>query len=242
MPPKDDKKPGDKLADKPADKPQDKQEEKKQGITIEVIIVAVVIFGALFVSVQRMAWWQELTNGTLTLSTFISTITSFIPQRILVAVKQISIAYITLATFLSFFFLVGTVYALIRWRMISISWYEQLYPTEDAEKAETIKNPKWERVLGHINSDNPSDWRLSILEADIVLDELLDSLGYIGDTIGDKLKKATKGDFQTLDAAWEAHKIRNAIAHEGSDFQLTQREAQRIIGLYRTVFEEFDYI
>lgn len=238
MPPKDDKKPG----DKPAEKPADKKEEKKEGITIEVIIVVLVIGGALFLSVQRMAWWQELTNGTLTLSTFISTVTSFIPQRILVAIKQISIVYITLATFVSFFFLIGTVYALIRWRMISIAWYEQLYPTEDAVKAETIKNPKWERVLGHINSDNPSDWRLSILEADIVLDELLDSLGYIGDTIGDKLKKANKGDFQTLDAAWEAHKIRNAIAHEGSDFQLTQREAQRIIGLYREVFEEFDYI
>jgi hypothetical protein len=94
----------------------------------------------------------------------------------------------------------------------------------------------------HIGSDNPSDWRLAILEADIILDELLSELGYTGDTIGDKLKKAHRGDFKSLDHAWEAHRIRNAIAHEGQDFVLTQREARRILDLYEMVFREFDYI
>jgi hypothetical protein len=51
-----------------------------------------------------------------------------------------------------------------------------------------------------------------------------------------------KGDFKTLDAAWEAHKIRNAIAHEGSDFVLSQRESKRVIGLYEMVFNEFNYV
>ena len=51
-----------------------------------------------------------------------------------------------------------------------------------------------------------------------------------------------KGDFKTIDAAWEAHKIRNAIAHEGSDFLLSQRESKRVIELYGLVFKKFKYV
>jgi hypothetical protein len=106
---------------------------------------------------------------------------------------------------------------------------------------EPMRNERWDKVLAHVNSENPSDWRLAILEADIMLDELVTRMGYLGTTLGDKLKQARRGDFRTLDAAWEAHRTRNQIAHEGSDFVLTQHEARRIIALYETVFEEFKY-
>ena len=104
------------------------------------------------------------------------------------------------------------------------------------------KNRKWDLILEHSSSNNPSDWRLAILEADIVLDELLEHLGYHGQTIGDKLKAVVPGDFRTLNQAWEAHKIRNTIAHEGSDFLISHREARRVVSLYREVFEEFKFI
>jgi hypothetical protein len=103
-------------------------------------------------------------------------------------------------------------------------------------------NQKWVNVQTHINSDNPSDWRLAILEADIMLEDVLEKMGYQGDTIGDKLKGVDKSDFLTLDLAWEAHKVRNQIAHQGSDFQLNDREAKRIIELYKKVFEEFYHL
>ena len=67
-------------------------------------------------------------------------------------------------------------------------------------------------------------------------------MSYHGDDLGSKLRGATKADFKTLDQAWEAHKVRNDIAHDGSNFLLSQREAKRVINLYRQVFEEFYYI
>ncbi|GEM_PF-3445192 len=100
-------------------------------------------------------------------------------------------------------------------------------------------NPRWKQVLAHIGSDNPSDWRLAILEADIVLEETLDRAGYVGETLGDKLKSAERRPFNSLNAAWEAHKIRNAIAHQGQGFELNQREASRVVGLFEAVFREF---
>jgi hypothetical protein len=144
---------------------------------------------------------------------------------------------------LSAFFIVLIIYSSVRIFGIDLEWRKQLYPEPQPEGVqEELRNTRWDQVITHIQSDNPSDWRLAILEADIVLDDLLDRLGYVGDTIGDKLKAADPAHFRTLNAAWEAHRVRNAIAHEGQDYILTQREARRVINLYESVFREFDYI
>lgn len=123
---------------------------------------------------------------------------------------------------------------------------ERVLPSEaDTSKAlesTIIQNPKWNLVSAHIDSDDANKWKLAIIEADIILSELLDSLNLPGDGVGEKLKNVETGDFEHIEQAWEAHKIRNVIAHEGSDFLLTQREAKRVIELYKTVFEEFEII
>jgi hypothetical protein len=104
------------------------------------------------------------------------------------------------------------------------------------------KNERWERVQTLIKSTSSSDWRQAIIEADIILDEMLTRMGHEGDSIGDKLKKIEESDFITLNKAWEAHKIRNHIAHRGGDFLFSKNEAERVVNLYRQVFEEFYYI
>jgi hypothetical protein len=108
--------------------------------------------------------------------------------------------------------------------------------------ADPVLNQKWKQVEAHINSANPSDWRLAILEADIMLGDILTKMGYHGTSIGEQLKGVEPSDFLTLQDAWEAHKVRNQVAHQGSDFALNERDAKRIIGLYKKVFSEFFYI
>jgi preprotein translocase subunit SecG len=151
-------------------------------------------------------------------------------------------SYITLANVVSLFFAIGIVYCLFKLADANNQWHKVLYPDTTAAPQAEVKNTRWQLVIQHIQSENPSDWRLAILEADIILGDMLDSLGYIGDTIGDKLKRAERSPFNTLNEAWEAHKIRNAIAHEGQDFMLTQRDARRVISLYEATFSEFDYV
>ena len=107
---------------------------------------------------------------------------------------------------------------------------------------EPVLNNKWQDVIVHINSANPSDWKLAILECDIMLSDILEKMGYMQVSIGDKLKSIEPSDFTNIEAAWEAHKIRNQIAHEGSEFMISEREAKRVIGLYELVFREFNYI
>ena len=107
---------------------------------------------------------------------------------------------------------------------------------------EAPKNPQWDRVQALANSGAESDWRRAILEADIMLGDMLTQAGYRGKEVGEKLRDANPLQFSTLDLAWKAHKVRNDIAHGGESYQLTSRDANATIDLYRRVFEEFDYI
>lgn len=109
-------------------------------------------------------------------------------------------------------------------------------------RGEGPKNEKWENVLQHLFSQNPGDWKLAIIEADIMLEGLMDYLGVPGENLGEKLKNADKEKFQNISSAWEAHIVRNRIAHEGSEFELSQHEAKRLIALYEQIFREFGYL
>lgn len=115
-------------------------------------------------------------------------------------------------------------------------------PVEHAPAPKHVENKRWTNVLNRLASHSEGDWRLAIIEADIILDDMLSRMGYHGEGIGEKLKQVEKSDFATLDEAWEAHKVRNRIAHDGASYKMPHHDAERVIGLYKKVFEEFYFI
>lgn len=144
-----------------------------------------------------------------------------------------------LGTYISLLFFVGIVVVVRKLTVVNKEEAKRHKPLQgETMPYERRVSEKWQRVEEHLSSDNPSDWRLAILEADILLEEMLEKKGYIGDTLGEKLKNADKGNFASLDKAWEAHKIRNQIAHEGASFVVGEREAKRVVGLFREVLDE----
>ncbi|MFA6430565.1 MAG: hypothetical protein WC229_01580 [Candidatus Paceibacterota bacterium] len=154
--------------------------------------------------------------------------------------------YVVFSILLSIVLLILSIIYIRRFTAIRKKIMDKIIPTEGEKESHAdekeMVNPKWQLIEKHINSDNQADWKLAILEADIMLAELLESMALPGDSIGEKLKAVEKSDFGSLEEAWEGHKIRNAIAHEGSDFLITEREAKRVISLYHKVFDEFDII
>ena len=149
--------------------------------------------------------------------------------------------YQGISTLVTLFLSVCIFYSIIR--LVQIRKKESLiyYPHISEVEVEPEKNKKWEKILTHLESANLNDWKVAIIEADIILGEILDEVGYQGDSIGEKLKRVEKGDLSTLDQAWEAHKVRNEIAHQGAEFALNQREAKRIVAMYQAVIEEFEF-
>lgn len=105
-----------------------------------------------------------------------------------------------------------------------------------------IINPRWQTIGRYYNSANPSDWKLAVIEADIMLYEVLDKSGFPGESIGEMLKNTDRSKLQNLDAAWSAHKIRNEIAHSGLGYILTRNTIEQAIGNYEKVFDELNFI
>ncbi|MDB5237429.1 MAG: protein of unknown function with transrane region [Parcubacteria group bacterium] len=132
-------------------------------------------------------------------------------------------------------------YTMRYWQVIEAD--AERYKTKSEAQAHVeVEHSRWEYIKQLIESPQESDWRQAIIEADIMLDETLSRNGYLGGSIGDKLKTANPQRFMTLQNAWEAHKVRNDIAHQGSTFQLTNHLAYRTIQNYEAVFREFNEI
>lgn len=167
--------------------------------------------------------------------------------------KTLNVIYIILSV-LAIFFIAVIIYSTVR--MFEIRKKERLHLQREideyahnralrekkAEEAGIFKNERWKKVLDYLFSANENDWKLAIIEADLMLFDLLNQMGFKGESIGDKLKTADRDKFRSLSSAWEAHNVRNKIAHEGSSFQISLHEAKRVIALYESIFREFGYI
>ncbi|HEX7724143.1 MAG TPA: hypothetical protein VF438_00185 [Candidatus Paceibacterota bacterium] len=100
---------------------------------------------------------------------------------------------------------------------------------------------RWKRLLDLLNSGNENDWKQAIIQADMMLQEMLAGLGYQGDGVGEMLKRVEAGEMKTLQTAWKAHIMRNTVAHE-SGHVLDHHTAVQTMHQFREVFEEFYYI
>ncbi len=147
---------------------------------------------------------------------------------------------VTVVAFLVSAALLGVlIYATLRYRQVIALddlKYQTIHDTHHAQ--EETEHNRWQHVLALIESGQQSDWRQAIIEADIILGEALDHAGFPGDTIGEKLKNIDMRRLATLQEAWDAHKVRNDIAHQGSAFELSDQLAYRTIQKYEAVLRE----
>ena len=101
---------------------------------------------------------------------------------------------------------------------------------------------RWEEIRSHMDSENSAEWKMAIIEADLIMDDILKKIGYNGDSIGERLKNIEPSDFDNLKNVWDAHKVRNRIAHEGMQFKLSKEEAIEVIDKYEKALKELKYI
>ena len=94
----------------------------------------------------------------------------------------------------------------------------------------------WDRVETHFYKGSENDMKVAILEADKILNEALRAAGVQGIQLGDRLKRARSSQIPNLEDLWQAHKLRNQIAHE-PDFRLKRDLAERALAIYATALK-----
>jgi hypothetical protein len=100
---------------------------------------------------------------------------------------------------------------------------------------------RWKRVLSRLETASEEEYKLSVIEADTMLDESLKRIGFAGETLADRLNKVTVAIVPNLPEVREANRIRNNIVHDPS-YRLTLAEARRIIEIYQATFQNLDLI
>lgn len=104
------------------------------------------------------------------------------------------------------------------------------------------KAARWQKITEQVNSSDVTQWKIAIMDADILLDEVLTEQGFAGETVADRLADARNHkELTTVEYVAEAHGVRNRIAHHGN-FSLGAREAKSAIAMYERFFNELYHL
>jgi len=141
------------------------------------------------------------------------------------------------SSLLSLIFIIIIIFCIVR--MFEIQAYDKMEIKHeiheallrDKEKARN-ENQRWTYITTLVESPNESDWRMAILEADSFLEEVLREKDMTGDTVSELLESAKSNGYTSIQNAWDAHIVRNKIAHEGSEYPVSQIEGRRVIILF----------
>lgn len=117
---------------------------------------------------------------------------------------------------------------------------QKIVPAASGLPRKIVEGP-WQDILKKLDSDNPSDWNLAVIQADSLVDNILKEMGLPGETMGERMKTLDHSRLASLDDLWEAHRIRNQIAHE-TDRTATKHKAAYAISLFGKVLKELEYL
>jgi hypothetical protein len=152
-----------------------------------------------------------------------------------------------ISVILTIIFLFIIIFSIVR--MVEIQIYDKKEIAHEIHNAmlrekerDRNTNPRWHYILTLTESPNDSDWRVAIIEADSMMEENLKERGLSGATVSELLEGAKGSGYRSIQDAWDAHLVRNKIAHEGLDFPLSQIEGRRAIKMYQNFFEELGMI
>ncbi len=95
----------------------------------------------------------------------------------------------------------------------------------------------WAKITARLETGLESEYKLAIIEADSMLNDILKRMGFDGETLGERLERLTAATLPNLKQIWEAHKIRNNIVHD-PNYRLTLDEARRVLDIYEQALRD----
>lgn len=99
---------------------------------------------------------------------------------------------------------------------------------------------KWLAIEQSLVRDNEPSYHMAILNGDKLLDQALRERGFKGQTMGDRMKFARE-TWTSRNNVWEAHKLRNQIAHE-PDVRVGYDQARRALAGFKQALKDLGAI
>jgi hypothetical protein len=131
------------------------------------------------------------------------------------------------------FLMIGfIIWALIKttWLKRYILWDMQEFLTYHPYGTKKLYK-QWQKIKIRLESGLESEYKLAVMEADSLLDDVLRAMGIAGETLGEKLEKVTDATLPNMNKLLETRKIRNSIVHDPG-YKLTLDESRSAVEVY----------
>lgn len=116
---------------------------------------------------------------------------------------------------------------------------QKLLSFEEEQKRVTRK--KWDDIVKKAQTGGPAVYPVVIIEADVLLENSLGRMGFLGKNLAERLRSLAPRELPSVNDVWEAHKLRNKIAHE-PDFKPSEVETTRALAAYKKALVELQII
>jgi hypothetical protein len=100
---------------------------------------------------------------------------------------------------------------------------------------------EWKALKEKLDVAGDNDAAMMVIEADALADKALKIFGARGETMGERIKFISGPDFKSTEDLWEAHKMRNQIAH-GDSAGIVYSDAVYAINKFEKALVELEMI
>ena len=142
-----------------------------------------------------------------------------------------------LSAIISLLFIFGIFYFLrktswLRWRFTQDMKDLVAFKSYEIKKFEKV----WVKIKKRLESPLESEYKLAVIEADDLLNEILKKMKYKGESLGERLNQITADIISNIGEVRKAHDAYNNIIHD-PDYQTTLEQAQKFIKIYEKAFQ-----
>jgi hypothetical protein len=137
--------------------------------------------------------------------------------------------------------LVADIILLLMNRDLASDFKKDFFGTANVSVASRSKTrKKWDEILARLQTNNPSEYKVALLEADAMLDKILADIGYKGENMMDRLNQITSDQMEDVEDLKEAHQLRNQVVFE-RDMVLEKEQVERALKIYETVLTKMEF-
>jgi hypothetical protein len=100
---------------------------------------------------------------------------------------------------------------------------------------------EWKKIMKKMDTGIESEYKLAIIEADTLLDDMLKFMGYTEETTEKKVEKLTSIDISNINELREVRKVRNFVIQD-PDYKLTEDKAREVLKVYEDSFKSLGFV
>lgn len=96
---------------------------------------------------------------------------------------------------------------------------------------------RWNKIVKRIESGSEDEYKLSILEAEETLSDVLERLGYKGESLEEKLDNLPSGTISNIEKLKEVSEVRSKVVYN-PDYKLSLDETKRVLDVFNQALKD----